>query len=153
MSTSASPRRFLLVLGAVALSACRKVEPADRVMARPPADFPLTVNVSCDNGVQVGLIDASGAPAWSVKAKKRDVVEWRPSGEIISLAITGKNSVQLPLDGYASGNGKGKPAKGTVSDSARSSSSSQYQIAAVCQPIAPGAKPISVTLDPDMIVQ
>jgi hypothetical protein len=153
MPTSTAHRRLALLLAGLALTACKKDAEDDRILARAPVDFPLTVNVSCDNGVQVGLVDANGAPAWSVKAKKKDVVEWQPSGEIISLAISGKNSVALPLDGYASGNGHGKPAKGTVKDDARANSPYPYQIAAVCQPIAPGTQPVTVTIDPDMIVQ
>jgi hypothetical protein len=134
--------------GLLLLSACVKTPGA--ALGRKPARGPLTVTVTCDNGVTIGLTDSAGDPAWAFEAKGSDKVEWQGSPSVTNILIEPKKADHpLPLDSAAKG--IGKPARSTVKARADTGVYA-YKIIATCKPTVVGKDTVVVTLDPDMII-
>ncbi|CAN5816061.1 hypothetical protein BH11GEM1_BH11GEM1_36170 [soil metagenome] len=124
----------------------------EAALGRPPAKGPLTVNVTCDQDVSIGLVDAARNQAWAFEAKAKDPVEWQVGANVTSIDIQPKDAANpLPLDSTPHGNGSGKAAKSTIKDGAAKGTYA-YQIVVTCQPSASGSAPIKITIDPDMII-
>ena len=140
----------LMIVGVLLLSGCEKKEMA--VLGRPPAEGPLTVKVTCDPDISIGLVDGAGNQAWSFAAKGKDPVEWQVGANVTSIEIQPKDAGNpLPLDGTPNGIGSGKPAKSKVKDGAKKDTY-PYRIVLACQPTAPASSPVKITIDPDMII-
>lgn len=114
------------------------------------ATSPVTVAITCEGGVSVGLTDASGKSAWAVELKKNDPIEWQVGDNIISIDISAKGTGEWPLDDVKPhGSKKAQPAKSKAKHDAKPGTYA-YLIETVCQR-ADGTT-IKVTIDPDMIV-
>lgn len=128
------------------LIACKPQAASPLVAATPP----LTVKITCEDGVSVGLTDAAGRSAWAVAVKKNDPIEWLVGANIISIDILAKGSGTLPLDdAKPHGGKKGESAKSKVKSDA-AAGTYEYLIETVCE--RPDKSTIKVTIDPDMIV-
>ena len=137
--------------GLLLLSSCAKEEHV-APLGRPPAKGPLTVTVTCDNDVTVGLTDAAKNQAWAFEAKGNDAVEWQGSAMVTSIVVEPKTLTNpLPLEGTPTGNGKDHPAKSKVKGGAAAGIYA-YKITVTCQPTDTNKVPIKVTIDPDMII-
>lgn len=120
-------------------------------LGRAPAEGPLTVNVTCNPDVTIGLVDGAGNQAWAFQAKEKDAVEWQVGTNVTSIEIQSKDTNNpLPLDVTPKGNGSGNPAKAKVKDGANKGTY-PYRIILSCQPSA-GSTPVKITIDPDMII-
>ena len=136
--------------GLLLLSAC--INHKVTVLGRLPAKGPLTVIVTCDSAVTIGLTDAAGGQAWAYEAKPKDTVEWKVGKSVTDIQILPKDSSKaLPLDSLPSGRGSGKPATSTVK-AAADTGVYAYKIIATCQPTDTKKLPVKVIIDPDMII-
>ncbi len=114
------------------------------------ATSPITIDISCDDSVTVGLVDRHGAQAWSVEVKKNSDIEWIAGPHVASFSITPKAGDEWPLEApYPLRDDTKKKAMSKAKSNAKAGAHG-YVIRAVCSPTAGGQR--IVIIDPDMII-
>src|SRR3954468_7528880 len=98
MSHAGAFRTLVLLAVAASLVSCSD-DDDDKVAGYTAPSGPVHINFSCGDTLSIGLADASGNPAWSFSAKKKDTVSWVvPTNVKINSILPKTAADSLPLD-------------------------------------------------------
>lgn len=152
MSRSGACRTLATVLVAASLLSCKPRRDETVVGYADPVG-PIHINFSCGDPISIGLADAAGTPAWTVKTKKKDPISWEVPANVTINSIMGKLPTDpLPLDPDGpQGGTPGVSFKSKVKDSNKPTTEYHYKIDVTCHPVT--GPDVRLVLDPEMIVR